>query len=167
MPRQGLTRTDVLRACLRLIDEKGFEGFSMHELARRLNIRPASLYNHVENESTLLARIGQTATERFARALEEAVENKTGEEALASLADAWLNFADVHAGLYAVVWRTLKPGTAKPAFLAPVEQAAGGGAARDFLLAVLHGVAALRRVGVLSAASAPEAFTSTLTSLWK
>ena len=37
-----------------LIEEKGLDDFSMGELAKRLNVKTASLYNHVESLDSLL-----------------------------------------------------------------------------------------------------------------
>lgn len=151
MPRQGLTRRDVLQACFRLIDEKGFEGFSMHELARRLNIRTASLYNHIENEATLLARIGQTATERFSRALADATEGKEGPEGIAALAGAWYGFATDHPGLYNVAMRAAFSGEsgARPAFYCPADALTEGNApAADLILATLHGFVSFENGGI-------------------
>ena len=173
MPRQGLTRRDVLQACFRLIDEKGFEGFSMHELARRLNIRTASLYNHIENESTMLLRIGQTATERFSRALTEAIEGKRGEAALRALADAWWQFARSHPGLYTVAMRAAqeKGADEKPAFFLPVEALIeGNDALRDLIISVLHGAVSLENAGIFPPEGEKERLetvTRNLIDLWK
>ncbi len=173
MPRQGLTRRDVLQACFRLIDEKGFAGFSMHELARRLNIRTASLYNHIENESTLLLRIGQTATERFSKALTESIEGKKGEEALRALADAWWRFAGSHPGLYTVAMRAAeeKGAEEKPAFFLPVEALTEeNGALRDLIISLLHGAVSLENAGIFppeGKAERLEAVTNSLMDLWK
>ena len=54
MPRQGLSQDVVLRAAVDLIEEGGLPHFSMGELARRLQVKPASLYNHVESLEQLL-----------------------------------------------------------------------------------------------------------------
>ena len=173
MPRQGLTRRDVLQACFRLIDEKGFEGFSMHELARRLNIRTASLYNHIENESTMLLRIGQTATERFSQALAEAIEGKKGKDAIRALAEAWWRFARAHPGLYTVAMRAAQEKVIeeKPAFFLPVESLTeGNDALRDLILSILHGAISLENAGIFPPETEKERLetvTNNLMDLWK
>ena len=58
MPRQGLSQDVVLRAAVDLIEEGGLPHFSMGELARRLQVKPASLYNHVESLEQLLTLVG-------------------------------------------------------------------------------------------------------------
>ena len=172
MPRQGLTRKDVLRACFRLIDEKGFEGFSMHELARRLDIKTASLYNHIENESTLLSRIAQTATERLASALTEAVGDRSGEEGLRALCAAWWDYAEEHPGLYAVAMRTAEwgEGAEEPSFVLPVKKLAGKDVALgEMILSALHGAVALTRGGILPPEEKEQRIdriTESLVTLW-
>ena len=58
MPRQGLRRERVVEAAVALIEERGAERFSMGELAKRLCVKPASLYNHVESLDALLEAVG-------------------------------------------------------------------------------------------------------------
>ena len=42
MPRQGLNRENVIDAAIKLIEEKGYSNFSINELAKSLNVKPAS-----------------------------------------------------------------------------------------------------------------------------
>lgn len=168
MPRQGLTRKDVLQACFRLIDEKGFEGFSMRELAHRLNIRPASLYNHIEDEKTLLLRVGQTATRRFSQALDEATAQKSGAEKLAALAFAWRDYARAHPGLYAVAMRAAKCDNRgeEPAFFeAAGSLAQGNEALRDLIVSTLCGYVGFENAGVFDPAKKPDSFESIVAAL--
>ena len=54
MPKQGLSKESVVQAAIRLIEEKGIDQFSMAKLAQRLNIKTASLYNHIDSLNQLL-----------------------------------------------------------------------------------------------------------------
>ncbi|MEV5005963.1 TetR/AcrR family transcriptional regulator C-terminal domain-containing protein [Streptomyces sp. NPDC055692] len=47
----------IVRGALDLIDEVGAEGFSIALLARRLRVRPSSLYNHVKGKGDILAGV--------------------------------------------------------------------------------------------------------------
>jgi len=49
MPRQGLNRQEVVNAAAALIEETGYHNFSMRELADRLPIKTAPLYNYIES----------------------------------------------------------------------------------------------------------------------
>lgn len=53
-PRDTLTRERVLCAGIELADERGIGALTMRELAARLGIEAASLYNHVNNKDDLL-----------------------------------------------------------------------------------------------------------------
>lgn len=101
--RQGLNREAVVRAAMDLIEERGPDAFSMTELARRLGVRTASLYNHVESLGELLELVGFAAIDAMVDAEERAIRGLSGEDALFSLADAYRGFAKAHRALYATI----------------------------------------------------------------
>jgi AcrR family transcriptional regulator len=53
-PRQFVTRDQVVREALSLLDEVGFDGLTTRRLAERLGIQSPSLYNHVRDKQELL-----------------------------------------------------------------------------------------------------------------
>jgi AcrR family transcriptional regulator len=53
-PRQFLTREQIVREALRLLDDVGFDGLTTRRLAERLGIQSASLYNHMRDKHELL-----------------------------------------------------------------------------------------------------------------
>ena len=53
--RRQLTREELVRKALEVLDEEGFDGLTMRRLAERLGIKAASLYNHVSDKGELLA----------------------------------------------------------------------------------------------------------------
>ena len=53
--RETLNRERVLRTAMALADERGIEALTMRELAGRLGVEAASLYNHVSGKDDLLA----------------------------------------------------------------------------------------------------------------
>ena len=55
--RQPLTRDDLVRAGLEVLDEAGFDGLTMRNLAERLGVQSASLYWHVRDKDELLTLI--------------------------------------------------------------------------------------------------------------
>ena len=103
VPRQGLCRERVVEAAVALIEERGVERFSMGELAKRLCVKPASLYNHVESLDALLEAGGFQAIVRLARAEEQAIAGQEGDAALFALAEAYRAFAREHNALYRVI----------------------------------------------------------------
>ncbi|HEY3467004.1 MAG TPA: TetR/AcrR family transcriptional regulator C-terminal domain-containing protein [Amycolatopsis sp.] len=54
-----LSRDRILRAALDLVDEEGLDAVSMRKLARRLDVDPMSLYNHVDGKDALLDGIAE------------------------------------------------------------------------------------------------------------
>jgi len=103
MPRQGLNKEAVTAAAIRLIEEKGISNFSLNELAKSLNIKPASLYSHIQNIDALLTDIGIIAIRRMVSSEKEAIKGKSGDEALFALASAYRKFAKEHYQLYLLI----------------------------------------------------------------
>ena len=54
MPRVALTRERVLKAAIRLADERGIASITMRRLGKALGVEAMSLYNHVANKDDLL-----------------------------------------------------------------------------------------------------------------
>ncbi len=52
--RPPLTRDSILDATLRVAEERGVGAVSMREVARRLEVTPMALYNHVADKQALL-----------------------------------------------------------------------------------------------------------------
>lgn len=53
-PKQPLTPQRIFETALLVLDESGIEALSMRVLAKRLQVKAASLYNHVPSKSALL-----------------------------------------------------------------------------------------------------------------
>ncbi len=103
MPRMGLDHEAVVQAAVQLIEREGLEHFSMAKLAQSLNIRTASLYNHVENMAALFTDIGLESVARMVGAEQQAIAGKKGDDALFAIAQAYRSFALEHRELYHVV----------------------------------------------------------------
>jgi AcrR family transcriptional regulator len=52
--REALTRTQIVRATVELLDEEGLSGLSMRKLGTRLSVAATSLYWHVQTKDDLL-----------------------------------------------------------------------------------------------------------------
>ena len=85
MPRQGLNKESVTAAAIRLIEEKGLSSFSLNELAKSLDIKPASLYTHIQSIDGLLNEIKALAVRQMVARQMEAIEGKSRAEALFAL----------------------------------------------------------------------------------
>lgn len=66
MARVGLTTERLVLAGAELADEVGFDQVTVSELARRFDVKVASLYSHVKNSQDLKTRIALLALEELA-----------------------------------------------------------------------------------------------------
>lgn len=67
----GNLRNACVEAGTRLLEEKGPEGFSMREVARRAKVAPSAPYRHFEDRGALLTAISLAAREQLDAILEE------------------------------------------------------------------------------------------------
>lgn len=103
MPRSGLNRELVADASIALIEECGAEFFTVNELARRLGVKPASMYNHIENIESLTGEVGYRIGSMIRNHLLEAIAGKHRDEALFALCFEFRNYVKSHIELYKVI----------------------------------------------------------------
>ncbi|MGA5281077.1 TetR/AcrR family transcriptional regulator [Streptomyces griseoincarnatus] len=111
-PRVGLTTERLTRAGATLADEVGFDQVTVSELARRFDVKVASLYSHVKNSHDLKTRIALLALEELADRAADALAGRAGKDALVALANVYRDYAREHPGRYAAAQFRLDPGTA-------------------------------------------------------
>lgn len=107
--KKGLTKKKIVDESIRMIDEEGTANFSLHKLAHRLGIRPASLYNHIDSQKDLMTQISIEVIQMLIRAEDDAISGKTGDDAIRSLSDAYLHFGLEHYALYHIFMQTRHP----------------------------------------------------------
>lgn len=112
MPRAGLTTDRVVEGGAELADEVGFEHVTLSALARRFDVKVASLYSHVGGSDDLRTRIALLALEELAARAAEAIAGRAGKEALAALGDVYRGYAADHPGRYDAARLRLDPETA-------------------------------------------------------
>ncbi|AIA08427.1 TetR/AcrR family transcriptional regulator [Streptomyces noursei] len=110
--RVGLTTERLTRAGAELADEVGFAQVTVSELARRFDVKVASLYSHVKNSHDLKTRISLLALAELADLAAEALAGRAGKNALAAFADVYRDYAREHPGRYAATQFPLDPETA-------------------------------------------------------
>ncbi|QAY68181.1 TetR/AcrR family transcriptional regulator [Paenibacillus protaetiae] len=99
-PRIGLDADTIVEAAAGIADREGWEAVTLSALAAKLGVRSPSLYNHVNGLPELRSKLAVYGIGRFTAAIEEAVQGLSGEEAIHALANAYLDFARTHPGLY-------------------------------------------------------------------
>ncbi|WP_159767143.1 TetR/AcrR family transcriptional regulator [Streptomyces sp. HM190] len=112
MARAGLTPERLVRAGAELADEVGFDEVTVSALARRFDVKVASLYSHVRNSHDLRTRIALLALEELADRAAAALAGRAGKDALAAMANVYRDYAREHPGRSAAARMRLDPETA-------------------------------------------------------
>ncbi|MCL8009972.1 TetR/AcrR family transcriptional regulator [Streptomyces sp. AS02] len=112
MARVGLSTERLVRAGAELADEIGFEQVTASELARRFDVKVASLYSHVKNSQDLKTRIALFALEELADRAADAIAGRAGKDALVAFANVYRDYEREHPGRAAAARTRLDPQTA-------------------------------------------------------
>ena len=108
----GDLRNALVEAALRLVSEKGVQGFSLRETAREVGVSPAAAYRHFEDKAALLTALALEGTARLAVAMEEAIARVRGTPGsarravaeLAAIGFAYVEFAVAHPAHFLVMF---------------------------------------------------------------
>ncbi|TMR15448.1 TetR/AcrR family transcriptional regulator [Nonomuraea turkmeniaca] len=130
MVRVGLTAERLAQAGAELADEVGFDQVTVSALARRFDVKVASLYSHVKNSQDLKTKIALLALEELADRGAAALAGRAGKDALAALANVYRDYAREHPGRYAAAQLRLSPEAAA---------ASAGGRHAQMTRAILRG----------------------------
>lgn len=112
MARVGLTTQRLVQAGAELADEAGFDRVTVSALARRFDVKVASLYSHVTSSHDLMTRIALLALEELAEQVAAALAGRAGKDALAAYANVYRDYAREHPGRYAAAQLRLDADTA-------------------------------------------------------
>jgi AcrR family transcriptional regulator len=171
----GNLREALLEAARQLVAERGPQGFTLTEAARRAGVSPSAPYRHFKDREEVLTELCQRGFALFGQRLQAATTGGASpSEALSRMGPAYLRFAREEPGYYAAMFAfhgagaaTTGPARSDPfAILAQTVAKLlpeGGRAPRLVALqvwALSHGVAMLERAGMPSpdsGAPPPEA----------
>jgi AcrR family transcriptional regulator len=98
--KRGLGRDDVVTAGLAVLDHAGIDAVSLAAVAGRLDVRPPSLYAHVDGLAGLKRDLAHTTTVEFGEVLRDSVLGRSGPDAVRSFADAYRWWATGFPGRY-------------------------------------------------------------------
>ncbi|MEO2077914.1 MAG: TetR/AcrR family transcriptional regulator [Bacillus sp. (in: firmicutes)] len=99
-PKVALDIATILAAAGELADQQGMQEVSLANLAKKLNIRPPSLYNHFEGLPGLRKQLAIYGIERLYAEMADAAIGVSGTEAVLAVSRAYVNFARIHPGIY-------------------------------------------------------------------
>jgi AcrR family transcriptional regulator len=106
-PRIGLDVQTILQAAIEIADQDGAEAVTLAALAKKLTIRPPSLYNHIEGLTGLREKLAIYGMEELYNRLAQAANGRTKDESVHAIADAYVEFVRSHPGLYEFTLSTL------------------------------------------------------------
>ncbi|MEU0430114.1 WHG domain-containing protein [Streptomyces sp. NPDC006290] len=112
MVRAGLNAERLTRAGAELADEVGFDQVTVSALARRFDVKVASLYSHVKSSHDLKTRIALLALDELADEGAAALAGRAGKDALTAFANIYRDYAREHPGRYSAAQLRLDPETA-------------------------------------------------------
>jgi AcrR family transcriptional regulator len=99
-PKPGLDREKVVAAAVRIIDQEGYEALTLNRLAEEMQVKPPSLYNHIDGLPGLKRELALLSARRLRETFTEALVGKSGPEAVRALAQAYRHFVKSSPGLY-------------------------------------------------------------------
>ena len=97
---KGLTRDIIIGKAMEIVVAKGCDELSMRSLAKELDIRASSLYNHIQSIEDLKAEISIRIVDEFFAAQTKAMEGKGPEESITALAHAYRTMAKKKKNVY-------------------------------------------------------------------
>ncbi|WP_335872320.1 TetR/AcrR family transcriptional regulator [Bacillus sp. 2205SS5-2] len=99
-PRIGLEWQTILLHAIEIVDQNGFEAITLSSLAKKLNIRSPSLYNHFDGLKGLREELSLYGMNLLFEELSQAVKGYSKDEAVHALGKAYIAFSRKHPGLY-------------------------------------------------------------------
>ncbi|MBB4040970.1 AcrR family transcriptional regulator [Microvirga flocculans] len=100
MPRIGLDARAVIDAAAELADAEGLDAVTLASLAKRLRVKPPSLYNHLDGLEGVRRALALRALREIDARITRAAVGLAKDEALIAIAAAFRTFAREHPGLY-------------------------------------------------------------------
>ncbi len=121
----GNLREALVLAAIKLIAEKGAEGFTFAEAAREAGVSPAAPYRHFRDRDALLADVARRGFEQFAAALTAAWDDGRPDPTTAfeAVGRAYLRFAREEPALYTAMFEAQVPPDASPELAQAADQA--------------------------------------------
>jgi AcrR family transcriptional regulator len=124
----------VVASAAELVDESGSGSISLAALAERLGVKAPALYKHVDGIGDLQHRIATLAMTELGDALREALQGKSGADAVSAVFTALQSYIAEHPGRYSATTGARFQGSDDP-FLAATTRVI------DSVRAVLSGYA--------------------------
>ncbi|MDM5328901.1 TetR/AcrR family transcriptional regulator [Neobacillus sp. CF12] len=99
-PKVGLELNAILEVAGEIADLQGMQEVTLANLAKKLGIRPPSLYNHFDGLGGLRKKMAIYGLNRLYEELVQAAIGVAGDDAVLSISKAYVDFARRHPGIY-------------------------------------------------------------------
>jgi AcrR family transcriptional regulator len=99
-PKVALDLAKIIEAAAAIADHFGAQEVTLANLAKKLSIRPPSLYNHLNGLAGLRKELALFGLNRLYSELADTAAGLTGEKAIIELSKTYVNFARKHPGVY-------------------------------------------------------------------
>jgi AcrR family transcriptional regulator len=99
-PKVALDLETVIEAAADIANQFGVQEVTLASLAKKLNIRPPSLYNHVDGLAGLRKELAIYGLNQLYADLSAMADGLTGEKAIIELSKTYIHFARKHPGVY-------------------------------------------------------------------
>ncbi|MGG1347621.1 WHG domain-containing protein [Bacillus subtilis] len=99
-PRIGLTQKMIVDAAAEIADQEGVNGVSLAALSKKMNVRPPSLYNHINGLQAIRTELAVSGLTKLYEQMAASVAEQKGDAAMFSLAHAYVDFAVENPGYY-------------------------------------------------------------------
>lgn len=108
-PRIGIDLSTILQVAAELADINGFHEVTLATLAKKLQIRTPSLYNHIDGLNDLKKKLAIYGMEQLYNVLACATIGCSEDNAVRALGKAYVEFARCHPGLYEATFHAPDP----------------------------------------------------------
>lgn len=90
----------ILQKAVEIVDEQGLDQLSIGLLAEKLDVRPPSLYNHLDGLHELRQKLAIQGVKKLNEYMLQAAVGRSGDDAIRSISKAYIQFVREHPGLY-------------------------------------------------------------------
>lgn len=90
----------ILQKAVEIVDEQGLDQLSIGLLAEKLDVRPPSLYNHLDGLHELRQKLAIQGVKKLNEYMLQAAVGRSGDDAIRAISKAYIQFVREHPGLY-------------------------------------------------------------------
>jgi len=90
----------ILQKAVEIVDEQGLDQLSIGLLAEKLEVRPPSLYNHLDGLHELRQKLAIQGVKKLNEYMLQAAVGRSGDDAIRAISQAYIQFVREHPGLY-------------------------------------------------------------------